>query len=284
MWVPLAIMTAVAFAATGSYAKALSRRNHVYVITWSMMALSLPWTALVLLAQGLPPVGSGFLKAAAVSLVLNLAAVTLQVKALSLSPLSLTMPFLAFTPLFMILTSSIVLGEVPDSKGLLGIVLIASGAYAINLEKLRGGALGPLRAVASEKGSRLMLIVALIWSVTAVYDKVAVLESSPAFYTTCFSAVFGLLYAPALLLGLRRTPPPRGSVPRLILLGALSAVMIISQMSAIELTAASYVIAVKRAGMVIAVLLGYVFFKERHVATRLLGASLMMAGVAVLSA
>ncbi len=54
-------------------------------------------------------------------------------------------------------------------------------------------------------------------------------------------------------------------------------------MLAIQLTLVSYVIAIKRAGMVLAVVFGYLFFKEKHLRARLTGAVLMAAGVAVLA-
>ncbi len=115
-WVPIAMVTAVGFASAGSYAKALSNRTHVYVVTWAFIALSAPWTALVLMRQGMPPVGDEFLRAALISVAVNMVGTTLHVKALILSPLSLTMPFLAFTPLFMLLPSWVVLGERPERR------------------------------------------------------------------------------------------------------------------------------------------------------------------------
>jgi drug/metabolite transporter (DMT)-like permease len=283
VWVPLAVVTAVAFAFSGSYAKALSRRVHVYVIAWAMMTLALPWAAVLLLREGMPAVQPGFYRAALLSVVLNMVSVTLEVKALSLSPLSLTVPFLAFTPLFMLATGFVVLGETPDAKGILGIVLVAAGAYAINLEKVRGGLLGPIKAVAKEPGSRIMLLVALLWSVSAVYDKVAVVASSPAFYTVFFSAAFGVLYAPALVHGLRKNPVGWPMVPRLFLIGTICAVMILSQFAAVRLALASYVIAVKRSGMLLSVVLGRVLFQEKSLAVRLFGAALMIAGVVIIS-
>jgi uncharacterized membrane protein len=59
--------------------------------------------------------------------------------------------------------------------------------------------------------------------------------------------------------------------------------MILSQFTALEMTVASYVIAIKRAGMVLAVLFGHFFFKEKHLRERLAGALLMTAGVILLS-
>jgi drug/metabolite transporter (DMT)-like permease len=283
VWVPLAALTAVAFALEGSYAKALSKRAHVYVVTWAMMALVLPWAAAMLVREGVPEVQPGFYRAALVSVALNMVGVTLEVKALSVSPLSLTVPFLAFTPLFMIATSFLVLHETPDVKGLAGIVLVTAGAYAINLEKIRGGFLGPIKAIAREPGSRLMLLVALLWSVSAVYDKVATVASSPSFYSAFFAAAFGVLYAPALVVGLRKKPVDRAMVPRLFLIGFVCAVMVLSQFAAVRLTLASYVIAVKRSGMLLSVVLGRFVFGERSLAVRLLGAALMIAGVVTLS-
>ena len=282
-WVPLAIVTALGFASAGSYSKALSKRAHVYVVAWGLITLSLPWSAILLLKQGMPTVGDEFLRAAMISVVVNMIAVTLQVKALSISPLSLTMPFLAFTPLFMLVPSWIVLKEAPDALGLTGILLIVAGGYSIHIDKIRGGLLAPVRAIVSERGSLLMLLVAALWSISAVHDKVATVASSPACYTTFFSLVFGVLYAPLLFLGLRKRPLDRATWPRLLLLGFFAAVMILSQFTAIELTVASYVIAIKRAGMVLAVVFGYFFFKEKHLRARLTGAALMTAGVVVLS-
>jgi drug/metabolite transporter (DMT)-like permease len=283
MWVPLSIITAVAFAASGSYAKALARRTHIFVVSWSLIVLALPWALVLLARQGIPEVGDRFLWAALLSVVLNMVSVTLQVKALSISPLSVTVPFLAFTPLFMLATSAIVLREVPDAKGLAGIILVVLGAYTIHLDRIRGGLLEPFRAIARERGSLLMLAVAFIWSWTAVYDKVAVVASSPAFYTSFFSVAFGVLYAPFLVLGLRRSPPGRAMVPRLFLLGAIGALMILSQLAAIQLTLASYVIAIKRSGLILSVVLGHFLFKEEHLRARLAGAVLMTLGVVVLS-
>lgn len=283
MWIILSVATAVTFALSSSYAKTLSDRAHTYVLTWSMMTLSLPWTLLVVWRQGIPEIGDRFLFAAMFSVITNLVAVTMQVRALSISPLSLTVPFLAFTPLFMLLTSWIVLREMPNAQGVAGILLIAVGAYAINLDKIRGGVLAPIKAITREPGSRLMLIVALIWSVSAAYDKVATVNSSPAFYSSFFSIAYGLLYIPLLVIGLRKMPLPRGTTPRLFLLGFVFAVMIMAQMTAVQMTLASYVIAIKRTGMVVGVALGYYVFKERNLRFRLIGAALMSAGVVVIA-
>ena len=59
-------------------------------------------------------------------------------KAIQVSPLGLTMPFLAFTPLFVIGTAWLFLGEVPSAAGVGGVVLVVAGAYALNLHQAGG--------------------------------------------------------------------------------------------------------------------------------------------------
>ena len=160
---------------------------------------------------------------------------------------------------------------------------VETGINGRPIDRLKGGILGPVKAIARERGSRLMLLVALVWSVSAVYDKVAVLASSPPFYQTFFAAAFAVLYAPFLLIGLRKTPVESNMVPRLFLIGAICAVMTLSQFAAIQSALASYVIAVKRSGMIVSVILGYLFFKEENLRARLAGALLMSSGVVLLS-
>jgi uncharacterized membrane protein len=49
------------------------------------------------------------------------------------------------------------------------------------------------------------------------------------------------------------------------------------------MTIASYVIAIKRSGMILSVVIGHLLFKEEHLRARLAGAILMTFGVVVLS-
>ena len=57
---------------------------------------------------------------------------------------------------------------------------------------------------------------------------------------------------------------------------------ILAQMMAIQLTLVSYVIAIKRSGMLLSVLIGVAFFGERGLRQRLLGAAMMSAGVTLI--
>ncbi|MBI5587641.1 MAG: EamA family transporter, partial [Deltaproteobacteria bacterium] len=85
-------------------------------------------------------------------------------------------------PVFIIFLAFVFLGEWPDRAGFLGIFLIAAGAYMLNAGACRAGVLGPVKAALKEPGALLMIIVALIYSVTSTLGKVAIQHSSPLFF------------------------------------------------------------------------------------------------------
>ncbi|WP_428564924.1 MAG: EamA family transporter [Solidesulfovibrio sp. DCME] len=200
--------------------------------------------------------------------------------ALKAGDLSLTLPMLAFTPLFLLVTSPLTVGEFPEPGGLCGIALVVGGAYVLNLRERRHGLLGPIRALVTNAGSRLMLAVAVIWSIGANIDKLGLAESSPLFWGASVYTATTL----ALAVGMaRRWPAPPGRFFRvtwpLAVAGLLEAVGIVCQMQALPLTQVSYVIAVKRLSIVFGVLLGAAVFREPDLRHRLPGALLMVAGV-----
>ncbi len=278
-WIVYSVVCSVSNSLQGAFIKHLLRKIDRHLVTWSVFAFSVPFMVFFLFLSGLPQVKPLFFPALAASLIINAVAFPLYIRALQLSPLSLTIPFLAFTPLFLVLTGWFLLGELPSSSGITGILLIAAGAYVINLEKIGEGLLSPFKNICKERGSLLMLLVAALWALSASFDKVAVLSSSPRFYTTSFHVLFPFLY---LLFVSPKRVSFKQTVPNfwpLLLLGALEASLSISQMHAIQTGLASYVIAIKRSGLILSIILGIVFFRERMFGIRLVGGGLMATGV-----
>ncbi|GIL72953.1 hypothetical protein Vretimale_4599 [Volvox reticuliferus] len=68
-------------------------------------------------------------------------------RAIQLSPLSLTIPYLAFTPAILIATAYVFLGELPSPGGLLGVCVVAMGGYLLNMKAGGGGSGGAGAAV-----------------------------------------------------------------------------------------------------------------------------------------
>ena len=131
------------------------------------------------------------------SIMLNLVANFLFLRAVQISPLSLTTPYLAFTPVFTALVALVFLGQIPTTYGWLGIAVVCLGAFFMNPGNKADGWIAPLKALWSERGSFYMLIVALTWSITPILDKTASEMTSPLWHTmalaTGVAAVFFVL-------------------------------------------------------------------------------------------
>lgn len=76
-----------------------------------------------------------FLRIVVVSAGIKVLAGFLYQRALHLSPLSVTVPYLAFTPVLLVFTSFIMMHEEPSYQGLLGVVVVTIGGYLLALEQ-----------------------------------------------------------------------------------------------------------------------------------------------------
>lgn len=110
------------------------------------MGYAVPFLLLTWPYIKLPQLDATFWQATAFAIPCDIVALLLYMRALKVSPMSLTVPFLALTPVFMLFTSFLLLGELPSSLGLTGILLIAAGAYLLNVHTSKRGLWQPLRA------------------------------------------------------------------------------------------------------------------------------------------
>ena len=208
----------------------------------------------------------------------------LYMQAIRTSPLSLTLPYLAFTPAFNTLTGYVVLGETVTWIGLSGIMLIVLGAWLLNMEAAQNDTglniLAPFRAITQERGSRLMLIVAAIYSLTSVTSKGALLHANPAFFGPFYFVVLGV--ASVVLFASRDLSSWRapGNHPWAHLgVGVFMAGMVVTHFYAIEHIEVAYMIAVKRTSLLFGILYGAWLFGETGLGKNLVAGVLMVLGV-----
>jgi drug/metabolite transporter (DMT)-like permease len=149
----------------------------------------------------------------------------------------------------------------------------------LNAGRTSEGWLGPLRAIRSEPGSCLMLAVAAIFSITATLGKVLILHSSPLFVAAAYFPLLAVVLAPFALARPRVRRELAGSPGRGALIGFTFALMAFAHYYAIEIAPVAYMIAVKRTSLIFATFWGWLFFKEGHLRERLLGVTVIMAGV-----
>lgn len=208
----------------------------------------------------------------------------LLVKALHSSDLSLCTPMVAFTPVFLLVIGPILTGDVPSTGGILGAVLVALGSYVLNLGRSRSGFLGPIRALFEEPGSRIMLGLALLWSVTASVDRVALRSFELTFWASAQLCAIAVLLIPIVLrsgdYAVKWSPR---TYTLLFALGGFNALSLGGYLLALQVAPVHYVICFKRCSILFSVLLGRLIFKESLLADRLPGALLMLVGVVIIS-
>ncbi len=243
-------------------------------------ALLLPW----LLLQPWPQLSIVFWGWIATLMPLEILAMWLYMRAIRESPLSLTLPYLAFTPVFIVLTGFVFLGETITGAGFAGIVLVVCGAWLLNLETTRNGAglnvLAPFRAIIRERGSRLMLITAAIYSLTSVISKGALLQVTPKFFGPFYFVILGV--ASAVVFASRDVSSWRalGRHPWAHLgVGVFMAGMVVTHFYAIEQIEVAYMVAVKRTSLLFGILYGAWLFGEKGLTKNLAAGLLMVLGV-----
>ncbi len=206
---------------------------------------------------------------------LNVFAFYFYLKALSLSPVSLMVPLLAFSPALLLITSPIILGEFPDSMGLAGILLITVGSYILYMED-SGDYLSPIKALLREKGSRYMLATVLLWSITANLDKLGTQATSPVVWVL----LINIFVATGAFVMMKKRPDGKPSRfhPASILMGLADGVGAVAQMTALRLTIVPYVISIKRLSVLMSVIIGTTFLGEGKALQRIIGTALMLTG------
>src|SRR6185369_13094416 len=250
LWVPVTLCCAFSLATSDALTKkVLAARHNEYLTAWVRLILMVPPLAILLLAIPLPTLKEGFLPTVLTALPLELLALILYFKALKSSPLGLTVPFLALTPVFLIIIPYLLLGEQITLCGGTGIVLIAGGSYALNLRSRSSGVLAPLRSIFRERGSLYMIGVAVLYAFTSTLAKKAINGSSPLFFAGLYPILLFVCLTPIALWKGRhelRLPVGKGIFRATLLPALFSLGETILGFVALGLTNVAYMIAVKR--------------------------------------
>jgi drug/metabolite transporter (DMT)-like permease len=218
-------------------------------------------------------------------LLLEILATILYMKGIKLSPLSLTIPFLSFTPVFIILTGYLILGEKVSKEGTFGIILVVIGSYCINLPSIKEGFLAPIKAIKKEKGSFLLLQVAFIYSITSVLGKKGIILSNPIWFASFYFSILGITSTLIIKIfyPIKLWEFIKKHYNSILLVGLTQGLMCYSHMIALSQIETAYMIALKRTSILFAVILGYFMFKEKYILIRLFAVILMLTGIFIIT-
>jgi drug/metabolite transporter (DMT)-like permease len=286
-WLPLSLICAFCLATSDAAAKHWLRGAGAREMVVVRLGLSGLLLAPLVLSFDLPPLPPPFWGWMAFLMPLELAAMLLYMRAIRDYPLALTVPYLAFTPVLVVVTGWVVLGETVSTAGLGGILLVVAGSWLLNFEQAeRLGwqtLLAPLKAIVVNPGSRLMLTTAAIYALTSVGGKAAMAwmpaEQFGAFYFVVLGALTLLMVALTRPSALR---VQRFGLAPILVVAVFMALMVVTHFIALAQVEAAYMIAVKRTSLLFGMLYGAMLFGERHLGRHLLAGGLMIAGVAAI--
>lgn len=307
MYALLALVTTVLTSLLPIFNKQILHDARPALVAWAVNAFSLPLLAFgtVLLTQcrltpfscavQLPHLDSIFIIALLASVALNWGATLLSTYALEKADASLVSPLLTFNPAFTLLAAWVAIGETPGIRETIGVAIILCGAYLLEVEEARTGLLTPLLVLARRPGALLAIIASAMWGITTVFEKLAIEHMTPKsgpFVALAGTVLMVALLTPGAFLASGRTETPeheRGLYglcmhPRALLLAILIAgIAPLFGFTAIALGLVGYVTALFKLGAVFTIVWAWLFLGEGNIRQRLLGASVMVVGGALIA-
>ncbi|MCU7959634.1 MAG: EamA family transporter [gamma proteobacterium symbiont of Bathyaustriella thionipta] len=134
-WLWLSLLCALALASADALLKA--RLSDYSARELTLVRFS--WAGLLLLPllwwYPLPSVPPAFWGLCALLVPLEISAMLIYMRAIRDYPLSHTLPYMAFTPVFVLLTGYLLLGEKVSLPGFAGILLVVTGAWILNRQQ-----------------------------------------------------------------------------------------------------------------------------------------------------
>lgn len=283
MWFLFALASAFFVAAYYALDKILLKKMNQHVLASSTFLITGFMFLTVSSAIGIPKLTTDFFYASILTSIFDMAATVLYLKALKETDISLAIPLLAFTPIFLIASSLIFLGEVPGALGIVGIFLIVIGAYFIVSEK-KSGYLEPIKKIFKERGIFYMFLVSILYSFSATFSKIAVVNSDPYFAYVLIYIISGISFFIISFSGgkgvfhqTRANIKEIFAISIMLLMGGITINIALSQ------HLASYVIAINRSSILFSVIAGIIIFKEKCGMKRFLASITMFVGIVLIS-
>lgn len=278
LWVLYSLLSAFGWATADVFTKKISKADD-YILMLARFLFASPFVLLLLFFIPIPELESVFWLVLSIALPVEVLAWVFYIKAIRISPLSLVVPLISLTPVFLVFTSFVILDELPTMVGFFGILLVVVGAYILNLKSIKEGILEPFKAIFKEKGCIYMIIVAFLFSITSNLGKILVLKSSPLFFSAIYYPLLAMTFLIiCLFISKKNIAQLKSNFSNLFFTGLFFGLMAIFHFLAIQLVIVPYMISIKRTSSIFSVLYGWLLFKEKNIRPRIIGALVMLIG------
>lgn len=265
MWLVLSLINAVTSAGQNAYYKKISLHVSPLLLLWLILGItSVLFSPLFFF--GIPHLGNSFLIAIVIRLIIDTLANYLYIKGISISPLSLTIPMLSLTPIFLLIFSFFINHLFPSLLGLLGVFITVGGIYYLNFDHDTRHILSPFKAIYKEKGVLYVTITAILWGIVTSLMKLGIDNSSASFYTAFFQIIWFICLTPIVFATNRKGLSAllkSKSLKKAGVAGIFDAIQLYAQNVAYTLALPVYVNTVGNLSILFSSLFGWLFFKEK---------------------
>lgn len=284
IWILFSLLTAFSRSVFEVFWKNNLKKHDEYIMwLWTRIystILILPF----LLYEWIPEIKSGFWLALIISWIINSITTTLAFKAYKSSDLSLVSPISTLTPFFLVFTSPFIIWEMPDNTGLIWVFIILLWSYLLKIKHIKDWLFAPIKAIFKEEWVRYMLIVAFLWSISSIYDKVWIQSSSIFFWMTSIN-IFTVLFP----ISMTKKETRKNRFPEIIkywkdflTVSFFWTIWFFFQLLALKTTLVIYVVSIKRTSSIFSVILSWIFLKEKWMKERLSWVVVMAIGIIVI--
>lgn len=212
---------------------------------------------------------------------IGLISAPLYVSAMRDAPLSLTAPLMAITPVCLLATGPLLVGDDFHLAGVGGVLICAIGIYVSNLQAEKPW-YWPLLHLWHNKGQLKMVCATALFSLSSPVDRFGVEQLGIGWYTAALTVWIALGLAPLALRDWAKDSarPHARDLAISSLVATLSAG---SQFIAVTLAPVAYVICLKRLSTVIGPLFAWRFLGEPLGGRRVLGSCIIFLGTALIA-
>lgn len=284
MWILYSQISALSEALTNALAKQSMKSFDSIVVTWFWVTSSLLLLGSLVVIIGVPEIHPMFYGVLILRIFLDTVALLLYTKALQLEDISLVTPLFNFSAISTLTFSFMINKQLPTVVGIVGILLIVSGAYLLHYDNKNKGILQPFKNIFKNKGSRYMLASTVLYGIIFSISKVGIEASSWIFYTFASAAGLSISILPIAYVKNKKDVIKilkfRNAI-RVLPIGLLDGVKILALMATIKTTFVSYADAANNTSIFYGMFLGKWLFKE-NITQRIFPILLMFTGLLVL--
>lgn len=284
MWFWLSLGSAAFGAIDIALNKKVLHKVSPATLNWSLYVLSLPVLLILALREGIPAINSMFWISVFGSAITFALGKNIIYAALKNGLISKIIPLTSFSNIFNYVLALLFLGENIRFLPVLGLFLIVIGSYILNVDQAKEDIFKPFKILFASKSALIFMGALILTSATAIFDKEGILNTSPQgplFVLLVEDILLSILFTFYLFYKEKTTwvNQLKGSFGLLFVNSYVLLIIAYLVFQAYSINGpVALVLGIKRLQIFFALVLGYLFFKDKPAKHAWIATAIMILG------